>query len=45
MELSQVVMVEYSCVGGVEFESRRIGGVKSSRVVMVEYSCWSAVEL
>ena len=35
VELSRVVMVEYSCVGGV----------KLSRVVMVEYSCAGRVKL
>ena len=34
MELSSVVMVEYSCVGGVEL----------SRVVMVQYSIVLLVE-
>ena len=39
------MMVEHSCVGGVEFESRCNGGVMLSRVVMVEYSFVGRVEL
>ena len=40
MELALVVMVEYSCVDGVE-----LSGAELSQVVMVEYSCVGGVKL